>query len=267
MYALAVGPRADRYLKLFRRFEQGRWLSWNWAAFFFTLGWLCYRKLFGAALVYFIVSAPLLVMYMLLVSVSDACTAALGTGSSPLEYAMLAWLAAIYVVPGLFADRLYYRVLSRRLDRPLDGVDEQSFVLGLGVARSASLAYVPALLIVYYFASGYGNLAGRTYVSSVLRESRNYTDQVSAFYGRHGRLPAAAELPLNVPEGDGRIRSATLRSDGSIEFVAAGAPIRNHMFRYVPAAAKDALTWKLQTETIPDACLPASLHRGEPGRS
>ena len=55
LYRAALGPvNAERYLPEFARLDaMGRTLtSWNWAACVFTLGWMVYRQLWSAALVY-----------------------------------------------------------------------------------------------------------------------------------------------------------------------------------------------------------------------
>ena len=54
LYSAAVGPIGnDYYLPLFSRFEDaGRaTLSWNWSACLYTINWMIFRRLWGAALV------------------------------------------------------------------------------------------------------------------------------------------------------------------------------------------------------------------------
>jgi hypothetical protein len=55
LYRAALGPvNTERYIPAFARLDAvGRTLtSWHWAACFFTLGWMVFRRLWGAALVY-----------------------------------------------------------------------------------------------------------------------------------------------------------------------------------------------------------------------
>ena len=55
LYRAALGPvNTERYMPVFARLDAvGRTLtSWHWSACFFTLGWMVFRRLWGAALVY-----------------------------------------------------------------------------------------------------------------------------------------------------------------------------------------------------------------------
>ncbi|MEM9685154.1 MAG: DUF2628 domain-containing protein, partial [Pseudomonadota bacterium] len=47
LFLLYVGPRSDKFLRLYRARKQGKTpLSFNWAAFFVGLLWFYYRKLY-----------------------------------------------------------------------------------------------------------------------------------------------------------------------------------------------------------------------------
>ena len=55
LYRAALGPvNTERYMPMFARLDAvGRTLtSWHWSACLFTLGWMVFRRLWGAALVY-----------------------------------------------------------------------------------------------------------------------------------------------------------------------------------------------------------------------
>ena len=59
-YEAIVEKRWQYYRPRFERFARGGWLSWNWAAFFGTLAWLRYRRLYAWSWLYFFVSTPFL---------------------------------------------------------------------------------------------------------------------------------------------------------------------------------------------------------------
>ena len=47
IYRMFVGKNADYYIEKFKKFEEsGGALSWNWAAFFFGILWVFYRKMY-----------------------------------------------------------------------------------------------------------------------------------------------------------------------------------------------------------------------------
>ena len=59
------------YLKCFKRFdEKGVGATWNWSSFFVTFYWLLYRKMWLAALVFFL-PIPLAIIEVILMPVSE----------------------------------------------------------------------------------------------------------------------------------------------------------------------------------------------------
>jgi len=70
---IAIGPRnTDYYVSRFERFASGgSKVSWNWPAFFVTLPWLLYRKMWPHAVLYFFLPTVFLaVVALILVVVS-----------------------------------------------------------------------------------------------------------------------------------------------------------------------------------------------------
>ncbi len=49
--AAHIGVNADRYIPKFRKMNNGKKITWNWAAFFFSPYWLFYRKIYKVAAV------------------------------------------------------------------------------------------------------------------------------------------------------------------------------------------------------------------------
>ena len=88
--------------------EAPGWISWNWAAFFGTLAWLRYRRLYRWSWLYLFFSTPVLIVAGLLPAAGDACQGALNPARQLIEYAIEALVVVSWVVPPLFADRLYY---------------------------------------------------------------------------------------------------------------------------------------------------------------
>ncbi|WP_457640580.1 DUF2628 domain-containing protein [Persephonella sp.] len=48
-----IGKKAEYYLNKFEKFEKGNAVSWNWAAFFFGVLWMFYRKMYLYGLIAF----------------------------------------------------------------------------------------------------------------------------------------------------------------------------------------------------------------------
>ncbi|MEJ7139129.1 DUF2628 domain-containing protein [Amphibiibacter pelophylacis] len=110
LYRAVIGPRAvlhylPRFLDFDARGKSG--LGWHWPAFFITFYWLAYRRMGLNAFIYFVL--PYVVMLALPLSVM-----LLGFFSETLAGAglIVGWVGftlALFVVPPLYGDALYYR--------------------------------------------------------------------------------------------------------------------------------------------------------------
>ena len=114
LYRAAIGlVNTDYYLPIFSRFEAADRAgpSWNWPASLYTLNWLVFRRLWGAALVY-------------IATVAGAALTLLGIGrlifqySETTELGLLAALIALgFVVPGLYGNALLHAVSRKKMAR------------------------------------------------------------------------------------------------------------------------------------------------------
>jgi cell division septation protein DedD len=111
-YRAIIGPHEqDYYLRQFKRFDaDGRTrVGWNGAAFWATLNWMLYRRMWGGALAY---GAVLLGLVLLI----------FGLGRLVFDYSnaravllLLLLLPVTFVVPALYADGWYYRHCQRKM--------------------------------------------------------------------------------------------------------------------------------------------------------
>ena len=116
LYRVALGPvNAEHYLPIFARFDDaGRTTTtWNWPAALFTLSWLVFRQLWGAALVYVAAAEGLALLVF-------------GLGRQflnwpqPVEWGILAAIALFScALPGLFANAVLHTEIRKRIARAL----------------------------------------------------------------------------------------------------------------------------------------------------
>src|SRR5262245_29019139 len=93
------------YQPRFEKFERGGWASWNWAAFFGTLAWLRYRKLYKWSWLYFFIALIIFVWLLILRATHGGCDRALDPGIADLlEGLMLGLFALGWIVPPLIAN-------------------------------------------------------------------------------------------------------------------------------------------------------------------
>jgi cell division protein FtsN len=116
LYRAAIGTvNINYYLPIFSRFDANKrpGLSWNGAASQYTLNWLIFRRLWGAALIYVTaVSATLLAAY--------AMDRILLQFSQPVEIGLAAALATLYfAAPGLFGNALLHNASRKKMAHAL----------------------------------------------------------------------------------------------------------------------------------------------------
>jgi cell division septation protein DedD len=116
LYRAAIGPRGqDYYLRQFARFDAAgkTGASWHWAAYWSTLNWLIYRKMWGQALAYV---AAILGMALLVFGVGKLLLSYDSTTGLAL---FLLFLTAAFVVPGLYANAWYYNFCNEKISAAL----------------------------------------------------------------------------------------------------------------------------------------------------
>jgi hypothetical protein len=113
-----VGANADYYLAVHRRMrETGNRLVWNWAAFAFSVAWLAWRGMWGAAIVLCCLLGAFFMAYSglyLTGAIVPSGASAAGTAAG----ALVLRLAMIFGVPifcGLFGNHLYLKRVEARL--------------------------------------------------------------------------------------------------------------------------------------------------------
>jgi cell division septation protein DedD len=117
LYRAAIGPiHTDYYLPRFARFDsaQRAGLSWNWAAALFTLNWMAYRQLWGAALAYLgaVVAMALLVFGIgrLVFQFTEETEMGLLLLLGPLAFA----------IPGALGNLLFYSASRKKIAQALE---------------------------------------------------------------------------------------------------------------------------------------------------
>lgn len=116
LYRAALGPvNTERYMPVFARLDAvGRTLtSWHWSACFFTLGWMVFRRLWGAALVY-------------VAAAEGVALLVFGVGHPLLQWPQAvewgvvgAFVVVGSVIPGLYAHAILHADIRKRVTSAL----------------------------------------------------------------------------------------------------------------------------------------------------
>jgi hypothetical protein len=121
LYRAAIGPRGqDYYLRQFARFDaNGRTgASWHWPAYWATLNWLIYRRMWGWALAYV---ASLLGLALLVFGVGKLIFSYSDTVGLVM---FLALMTAAFILPGLYANAWFYTYCNEKISSVLRSTHE-----------------------------------------------------------------------------------------------------------------------------------------------
>lgn len=159
--AVSVGSNATYYLPRFRRIKQGRTIQWNWAAFLITPYWLLYRKqyLAGTVVSLFSMAVNLLISFVFkssgVISSSttyeEAIELAYQAGNFPSLFLLSMALIVMYVMFGLFGNRLYMSTCLKKVKRARE-LDPEEFHPTL--QRTGGISFLWGA--VAYFAISFG---------------------------------------------------------------------------------------------------------------
>lgn len=224
-YRATIGPHEqDYYLRQFQRFDaDGRTrVGWNGAAFWATLNWLIYRRMWGGALAY---GAVLLGLVLLI----------FGLGRLMFDYSnaravllLLFSLPLTFVVPALYADGWYYRHCQRKMAAALRRSDSSEEARALLRRKAPQQRHLPWLLL----ANG-ALLALAALALSELRENGGLGAPQAAADER--ALPAAPSIP---PPADPAAAVPAPAVSTPVVAASVAAPVVNHVeVAAAPAAA------------------------------
>lgn len=136
LYRAAIGPRGqDYYLRQFARFDANgqAGASWHWPAYWATLNWLIYRKMWGWALAYV---ASLLGLALVIFGVGKLIFNYSDTTGLLL---FMVFLTGAFVLPGLYANAWFYTHCNEKISAALRSTSEiKDACEALGTQASSS---------------------------------------------------------------------------------------------------------------------------------
>ena len=158
-----LGPKnANYYLQKFDQIEGGSSISWHWPAFFVTLIWLGYRKMWGWFFAYWFLFP--IIMYAVL----------LGLALVDPILGIVAYVAGYFVIPPLFANKLYYSSARKKIARAqLAGSDLHSQELEAARLGGTSMIAMILLPSCSCFSSAYSRRS-RYPLTRTTRSARRY---------------------------------------------------------------------------------------------
>jgi uncharacterized protein DUF2628 len=202
LYRIAIGPRADRYVRRFLAFERkgGGRPGWHWPSLLFPGVWAFYRKLWLIGIVFALLPVAGALGFSLLEPLFDQ--------------ADLVWIAcavaAVWILPGvfaaLFADSLLYEHVRYVVSQAERGARSATDAVGALAKRSPTSAAAAWLLggggIVAMIAvvgtslhDAYVDLGIRTRVEQAINSVRGLEDEIEIGWFTTRLLPRQTEHP------------------------------------------------------------------------
>lgn len=260
-YESIVGKRWSYYRPRFEKFARGEWLSWNWAAFFGTLAWLRYRKLYAWSWAYLLIAVPVLVTLLYLWVTRGSCEQALAPGYHDVYLAMALGLFALgWVIPPIIANRVYYHRVRT------EAAKTENAVTGAGGVAGALFLQTVIVLGAIVTLPGFTmfDYRYRSFASEGIALASGAKTPVTEYYLEHKRFPA--RLAEVKADATGRyVARVVIEPDGTIRsiFGERAMKIAGRSVMLMPVRKDDLVAeWTCRSRDIPDQCLPAVCRGG-----
>lgn len=206
LYRVALGPvNTEHYLPVFARFDDaGRTTTtWNWPAALFTLSWLVFRQLWGAALVYVAAAEGLALLVF-------------GLGRQFLQLPQqVEWglLAAIVLfscaLPGLFANAVLHTEIRKRIARALSASRTVPEAAALLERQASSRQRLSAVIIGHVVVVATALLAYMLFPPSGAADPGSSAAPASAAPAAPASNPTSGLAAVSVLRGAASTASAT----------------------------------------------------------
>jgi hypothetical protein len=265
-YEAAIGPRAARYLPIFRRFAAGGRLSWNWAAFFGTFAWLRYRGMAGWSWAYLPVSTPVLAtVWMLGVLNVDACQRALGAPRPLVAAVALVLIALGFIVPPLVADRLYFARLRAMLAHAKIGPPGRGHARGAGGVAGALVMQALISMAALFAVGSYGDYTYRAKMSEAVLTLGEFRTVITEEFER-GKMPLKDPAALAAAfKATSMVKSVSIAPDGTIKATLGYGLLDGRSLMLMPRVRDGVLEeWICRSDDLPEDCVPRSCRRPGP---
>lgn len=269
-YKAIVGPKhQDYYLRHFAGFDaRGKiTASWHWPAFFVTLYWFLYRKMWLNALIYFCLP------YVFVILLATAAVLAGKSGETVIGVGYVLYIIGLFVVPGLYANALYYKHCKKKITEVKASPNERQRQLGElsgkgGTSAAAFIVIIPILIAVIGILAAiavpaYQDYTTRARMTEAVSIGTQATQSVGDYFDRYQRVPASLEETGFAAQFSPFIKAVDVDSrTGVVMITIAGAPLTGKTLYFVPSlTANQQILWKCQSDDIQDKYLPQQCRR------
>jgi cell division protein FtsN len=244
LYRAAIGPiNSDYYLPIFKRFEAADRTGpcWNWAACLYTLNWMAFRRLWGAALIYAVVIASVAILVLVLVT----WLLQLSETSEVLLWMALGVLS--FVIPGFYGNAWFHAASRKKMASALAASKTMQEATAQLNRQASSKQYFVGLALANLALTG---LIGGAYLlfQQATSPSIKATTTAAPRNVTVGQLqvPAPAAASASAPASAAALTTAWAQASGPIAAASARAtasePTRSVAVASTPASTKASVT-------------------------
>ncbi len=259
-----LGPNnQEYYLQRFEEYEANgkTTIGWHWPAFFITFYWLLYRKMWLAALLYFILP-------YVCTSLLGLVSSLLGASGAPMMgIGYLVYILAILLLPPMFANTLYYRHCQSKIRKAEALHSERQRQLGYLSAKGGTSNVMLFVVLIFGFIAVIGILAAiaipayhdytlRSKMSGVYQSGQAITQELTQYYAEHQALPTDIH-ELTIPTLPNWVSGVQLDSEQGVLDLQLAPPSNGQSLQFVASEDENGLlSWRCQSQTIPPRALP-----------
>ena len=259
-----LGPKnQEYYLQRFEEYEANgkTTIGWHWPAFFITFYWLLYRKMWLAALLYFILPYVCTSVLGLITSLFGESRGLMMLGC------YLAYTLAILLLPPLFANALYYCHCQSKIRKAEALHSERQRQLGYLSAKGGTSSIILFVVLIVGFIAVIGILAAiaipayhdytqRSKMSGVYHSGQAITQELTQYYAEHQALPTDIH-ELAIPTLPNWVSGVQLDSNQGVLELQLAPPSTGQSLQFVASEDENGiLSWRCQSQTIRPRALP-----------
>ena len=259
-YAAAVGyKKADYYVPRFMQFDaQG--IRASWQAFFVSLYWLLYRKMWLPAGLYFLLSLPF-----------GLSNSAWLSASSNAGWLAMLYLVAVYVVLPMYANALYYRQVRNKIARAKQVATDKDSQLRI-VRAQGGTSNVIFIIIALFFAlallgmvaavaiPAYQDYTQRARVSEGLAAGTHTQRKLEAYVADNNEWPRSlSDLDTTTATRSDVISEMSITQGGALILTYRGGPlIQGKSLALIPSKdANGSISWACENIDLDPRALPS----------
>lgn len=270
--AIGMGGGLDYYLSRFQWYDAQASVrsGWHWPAFFFTLWWMLYRKMWRSALVYFLAPYALGLLVVAAIMLLGRTAGGVLSGLAAVLY--LGW--AFLWIPS-HATGMYYRHCQAKIAESKRASRNEQKQLRILAAKGGTSGLILVLLMLFAVLPVIGILAAvaipqyaeytaRAQMKGVQGYASVAKEAIAEQYYATHRVPTTLEETGLTQPPPAMVGQVSIGKGGVLTLTMAGKVIAGKSLIYVPALDDNQrIVWECRSDDIPQRYLPPECRKAK----